>query len=29
MKKAGFQNNVLDYINFAIILGILMFLWLH
>ncbi len=29
MQKAGFQNNVLDYINFAIILGILTFLWLH
>jgi len=27
MQKAGFQNNILDYINFAIIFGILMFLW--
>jgi hypothetical protein len=27
MQKEGFQSNILDYINFAIILGILMFLW--
>lgn len=29
MQKMGFQNNVLDYVNFVIILGILAFLWLH
>jgi hypothetical protein len=29
MQRAFFQNHSLDYINFAIILGILLFLWLH
>jgi hypothetical protein len=29
MQKAGLQNHNLDYINFIIILGILIFLWMH
>jgi hypothetical protein len=29
MHKASLQNHILDYINFATILGILMFLWLN
>ncbi len=29
MQKASFQNHILDYINFAIILRVLMFLWQH
>ncbi len=29
MQRANFQNNILDYINFAVIFGVLVFLWLH
>lgn len=29
MQKANLQNNILDYINFIIILGILLFLWVN
>lgn len=29
MQKASFQNHILDYINIAIILRVLMFLWQH
>jgi hypothetical protein len=29
MQKAGLRNPGLDYINFAIILAILLFLWMN